>query len=485
MKVAAAYIRVSTEDQTELSPDSQLSVIRDYARKNEYIIAEEHIYIDAGISGRHVKNRPAFNQMIAAAKAKDHPFDTILIWKFSRFARNQEESIVYKAALRRDGVEVVSVSEPLIEGPFGALIERNLEWMDEYYSIRLSGEVRRSMTLNAQRGRWQGRPPYGYRIGEVSGRQQLVPHPDEAPIVKEIYNRYLAGEGFLTIAKSLNDAGVRTRNGNPFELRNVEYILTNPAYIGKLRWTPGGCKSGYFDNPNAIITGAGHDPLVDMALWDAVQEKEQARRAAHTYRAKPSSGVKDWLSGVVRCSACNATLTIVNLGRYHYFRCHNYGHGKCRTSQNIGAEKLHKAFLNRLEADSEETSAPEYDVVIMNGHGDELKRLEAAEARLDRKLERIRESYVAGIDSMEDYKKYRQSIEKERAAITVRKAEIAEEADPKEQVAAIRKQIKQTLQVLKTSNSIEVRNVMVKQLVCRCVFDKARMSLSVVYRFSL
>ena len=124
MKVAAAYIRVSTEDQTELSPDSQLSVIRDYARKNEYIIAEEHIYIDAGISGRHVKNRPAFNQMIAAAKAKDHPFDTILIWKFSRFARNQEESIVYKAALRRDGVEVVSVSEPLIEGPFGALIER-------------------------------------------------------------------------------------------------------------------------------------------------------------------------------------------------------------------------------------------------------------------------------------------------------------------------------------------------------------------------
>ena len=59
MKVAAAYIRVSTEEQAELSPDSQLSVIREYARKNEYIIAEEHVYIDAGISGRHVKNRPA------------------------------------------------------------------------------------------------------------------------------------------------------------------------------------------------------------------------------------------------------------------------------------------------------------------------------------------------------------------------------------------------------------------------------------------
>ncbi len=97
--------------------------------------------------------------MIAAAKSDSHPFDVILVWKFSRFARNQEESIVYKSLLRKKcHVDVVSISEPVIEGPFGSLIERIIEWMDEYYSVRLSGEVTRGMTEKALRGGYQARP---------------------------------------------------------------------------------------------------------------------------------------------------------------------------------------------------------------------------------------------------------------------------------------------------------------------------------------
>ncbi len=71
--------------------------------------------------------------MIAAAKSEEHPIDVILVWKYSRFARNQEESIVYKSLLKKQcSVDVVSVSEPLVDGPFGSLIERIIEWMDEY-----------------------------------------------------------------------------------------------------------------------------------------------------------------------------------------------------------------------------------------------------------------------------------------------------------------------------------------------------------------
>ena len=156
-RIAAAYIRVSTDDQTELSPDSQLAVIRDYASKNGYVIPEERIYMDEGISGRTAAKRPAFNRMIADAKEAAHPFDCVLVWKFSRFARNQEESVVYKAMLRKDNIEVISVSEPLIEGPFGGLIERILEWMDEYYSIRLSGEVNRGRKARHDAGTAGGR----------------------------------------------------------------------------------------------------------------------------------------------------------------------------------------------------------------------------------------------------------------------------------------------------------------------------------------
>ena len=96
MKYAAAYIRVSDDRQDEYSPDSQLKLIREYAGRNSYCVPDEYVFYDDGISGRSVKKRKAFNDMIAFAKSKEHPFQAILVWKFSRFARNQEESIVYK-----------------------------------------------------------------------------------------------------------------------------------------------------------------------------------------------------------------------------------------------------------------------------------------------------------------------------------------------------------------------------------------------------
>lgn len=90
LKAAAAYIRVSTDNQTELSPDSQIKVVRQYAKQHGYIIPNEFIFRDDGISGRRADKRPQFNEMIATAKQKPSPFCAVLLWKFSRFARNQE-----------------------------------------------------------------------------------------------------------------------------------------------------------------------------------------------------------------------------------------------------------------------------------------------------------------------------------------------------------------------------------------------------------
>ena len=83
-KTAAAYIRVSTDDQAELSPDSQLVEIRKYAEREGYLLPDEHIYSDEGISGKKADKRPGFQQMIATAKEEKGAFDVILVWKFSR-----------------------------------------------------------------------------------------------------------------------------------------------------------------------------------------------------------------------------------------------------------------------------------------------------------------------------------------------------------------------------------------------------------------
>ncbi len=147
MKIAAAYVRVSTEDQTELSPTSQIKQIREYAKNHGYIVPNEFVFADEGISGKNTQKRPAFNRMIGLAKTKPKPFECILLWKYSRFARNREDSIVYKSMLRKQlGIDVISISENLGDDKMSILIEALIEAMDEYYSINLAEEVKRGMT---------------------------------------------------------------------------------------------------------------------------------------------------------------------------------------------------------------------------------------------------------------------------------------------------------------------------------------------------
>ncbi len=119
-RYAYGYIRVSTHDQEEVSPESQKKLLREYARKNDIIILK--IFYELGVSGRKADKRPEFQKMISMCKSNELPVDLILVWKYSRFARNQEESIVYKSLLKKQhNVDVISISEPLIEGPFGSL----------------------------------------------------------------------------------------------------------------------------------------------------------------------------------------------------------------------------------------------------------------------------------------------------------------------------------------------------------------------------
>ena len=116
-KICAAYIRVSTDEQLDYSPESQRKLLLDYAQKHNMVLPTSNIFTDDGISGRKAAKRPGFMALIAAAKRKPKPFEAILVWKFSRFARNQEESIVYKSMLRRIcGIEVISISEHLPDG---------------------------------------------------------------------------------------------------------------------------------------------------------------------------------------------------------------------------------------------------------------------------------------------------------------------------------------------------------------------------------
>ena len=180
LQIGAAYIRVSTDDQTELSPDAQLRVIRASAKEDGFFIPDEFVFIEKrGVSGRRADNREEFQRMIATAKSQTPaPFRRLYLWKFSRFARNQEESTFYKGILRKKcSVDIKSVSEPIAEGMFGRLIETIIEWFDEYYSFNLSGEVLRGMTEKALREGYQSTPCLGSQA--VGGGRPFIINESE------------------------------------------------------------------------------------------------------------------------------------------------------------------------------------------------------------------------------------------------------------------------------------------------------------------
>lgn len=402
-KICAAYIRVSTDDQVEYSPESQLSLLREYARKNDMLLPEEYVFRDEGISGRTAEKRPGFMQLIATAKQKPRPFEVILVWKFSRFARNQEESIVYKSLLRKENnIDVVSISEPLAEGPFGGLIERIIEWFDEYYSIRLSGEVTRGMTERARRGKHNANAPFGYLMRDG----ELEPDPQREEIVRDIYRRFLRDESILSIVKGLNDAGIRTLKGGIWENRTVRYVLTNPIYTGKVRWNPKGSNNYHvrygYGEETMIIPGT-HTPLIDQQDFDAVQEK--LRQFERTYkgtgdRISQRQDPHYMLQGLVKCSACGGTMTVTG---NKYMNCVQYVHGRCSDSHNIRRDLLEDMTLQAIDT---LFKTMEFDVLQdapkeLAGEHDAILRAIDREEMI---LTRCREAYLAGIDTLEEYR---------------------------------------------------------------------------------
>ena len=175
MRTAAAYIRVSTDDQLEYSPDSQLLQIRRYAKDNGFLLPQQWVFVEEeGRSGRQSSKRPEFLRMIAAAKQSPKPFDAILVWKYSRFARSRQDSIVYKSMLRKElGIDVISVSEYLGDDKMAIITEAIIEAMDEFYSVNLAEEVTRGMAEKARRGQPLTYAPFGYRIED----KRYLPDP--------------------------------------------------------------------------------------------------------------------------------------------------------------------------------------------------------------------------------------------------------------------------------------------------------------------
>ncbi len=470
MKIAAAYIRVSTDDQLEYSPDSQIKLIKDFAEKNHYIIPDEFIFIDEGISGKSAEKRPEFNRMIATAKQKEDSFNAILVWKFSRFARNQEESIVYKKMLKKSDVDVISISEPIADGAFGSLIERIIEWMDEYYVIRLSDEVKRGMTEKATRGEPLCAPAFGYDMQN----KRYYPNPTEAPLVKEIFQKFVDGEKINRISTWLQDIGIKTRRGNPPDRRFVEYILHNPVYLGKIRWCTDGKAASARDykNENYIIVDGVHEAIISQELFDKAQERLESNRLKYRKFQRSEQKVDFMLKGLLRCSNCGATLVFTNK-KDNGVQCHNYSSNRgCKVSHSIALKKANPVVIEALKyAYTTQTFNIDFENNTVRSD-DSTRNIQSLIKREQQKLLKVKEAYAEGVDTLEEYKENKTRINK---TIKTLEAELKETAPKKKNFnsKAYSKKVHDVVKVLEAPDTTEeAKNEALRTILTKIIYNK-------------
>lgn len=460
MQYAAAYVRVSTDDQVEYSPDAQLRAIKSYCEKNDYFLDPAYIFVDEGYSGRKAEKRPAFMRMIGVAKRKPAPFQAILVHKFDRFARSREDSVVYKSLLRKEcGVAVISITETIENDKMSLIMESMLEAMAEYYSINLGEEVKKGMTEKARRGEPCSIPPFGYKMVE----KQLVPVPEEADAVRRIFSDFMEGKAYFAIAHDCNAAGLRTHRGGLFENRTIEYIIRNPVYAGYVRWTPTKKIRRNFSDPESMVVKGSHDAIISMPDFEAAQRRVEELKAIWRPYYKPQRNKSHWLVGLLR-APCGSSMVNSN----GYFICSDYAHGKCRDRNSIAVDKLEARILRQIEADLIDSSSMTILYLNESAHREEV---ETRLADLEMRMQRTKDAYERGIDTIDEYSFNKSRIVKEMDEERAKLKPVPAEHCPENILTAMQEIICNPQQRVNNARKI------IKQI----VWDKSSQSIDITY----
>lgn len=487
LRIGAAYIRVSTDDQMEYSPESQLDEIMAYAKRNNILLSNEYIFReDEGISGKRAEKRVEFQRMIATAKLKPKPFDVILVWKFSRFARNQDESTFYKSILRKKlDIDVVSVSEPVLDGMYGRLIEMIIEWQDEFYLYNLSQEVRRGMRKRAELGLYNGKMPLGYRKENGSDKIPYIYEP-EAAIVRLIFSLFESGHDKNYIVRLLNDKGFKTKTGRCFDNECVSYILGNPFYIGKIRWNRRKSSSSRTIKPKDewIISDAPHPPLITRDTFDFCQKRIQQLQETHAKYAHPVSHTKHWLSGLVKCSVCGKSLSWKKgyKNSVNCFQCLGYRMGIHNDSQSISERKLTTAVLESLHQVLELNTPVEFEILKEPDVSSmELEMLKQELSAIPAKEVRIKEAYMNGIDTILEYQQNKDLLQRRRIDLSSRIELLSKKENPGQYQELFLSNVRDAIGIIESGADYETKANALRSIVKKIVFYKDTKTLEFHY----
>lgn len=458
------YTRLSDEDRNKSSPledsesiQNQKSMLIEYCLKKGWEIVS--IYSDDDYSGAD-RNRPGWNQLIADCEARK--VDIVLCKSQSRFSRDLEMIEKYlHGKFVEWNIRFIGLVDNADTEIAGNKKSRQINGLvNEWYLEDLSENIRSVLEHKRRRGEFTGSfAPFGYLI-DPKDKHHLIPDPQAAPVVADIFHQYLQGWGYIKIAKWLNERGIPSPTehkrllGIPFSpgkqptrllywtAPTIFHILRNETYTGTL--VQGKSHPLSYKNEKVIKLPQdqwirsydAHDAIIDQVTWNAVQNKLQVQT-----RSSRLEGEKHPLCGKIFCSECGSPMVKLSTQsgkkRYFYLQCKNarLSSKLCKNSSFFRLDWLEGILLQEINKLLSQYYQP-HKIAFPKSSSTSLKHKfwESEYQRLNTKyltrqdmILKLYEDRVAGLVHEEQFYQYLKRIQQELAQIEKQKKVVWEE----------------------------------------------------------
>jgi len=425
---AALYTRVSTDMQVEAeSLGTQEKQLREYCSYQKIVVHD--LYTDAGISGAHTENRPAFQKMMK--DAREGKFNIVIVAKIDRISRNLADLLHLIHTLEEHHVDFVSISQQFdTSTPMGRLTLNILGSFAQFERDIIAERTRENMMERAKKGKWNGGViPYGFKVVE----DHLEPEPKEAEFVRMMYREYLKQRSLRAVAIMANARDAKPRFRNAFAGSSIKQILVNPIYRGaacynKRRIT--GTTTRERPKSEWVVVDGALPQIVAPDIWHEVNRLLEVNDGI-----KPIARMSEHLlSGLLRCGNCglhmqgrkktNTKGYAKKKKTYHYYVCYSYtqkGSTVC-DHKVVPAGKLEERVLEGLARLATDPAPILHRAeMILHTTAHEQERLHAdfetmstRLAEIDVRLKRLGDGFEEGMLEKAEYARRARALRSER-----------------------------------------------------------------------
>lgn len=400
----AIYARVSTEEQASegFSIHAQKYKLTKYAELNDWDIVD--YYVDDGISGKNLTERPEVSRLIKDVESGK--ITNVLVYKLDRLTRSVKDLIYLIELFDKNNCTFNSQTEKIdTSNAVGRMFVKIIGIFAEFERENLAERVSFGYEQKTKEGNYTNcNGVFGYDY--IIGKGKLKVNNEEAKYVKRIYDWYINGDSMLKIAGKMKEFNVPTKRGGKWNQSTIASILTNPLYIGNVRY--GTNKKNGFE-----VVGKNITPLISKELFYSVQDLIQKRRK---FKTKKYSSDDTYYFKVLKCSKCGGKLharqQIQSNKKYITYQCNGRNNHSC-DAKGFSHCKMEEAFLKYLDTIEDfEFNDEVLDEKCESIEEEDIKKIEEEISKLKRKQYETTELFSSDDIDYDTFKQIKNVIDK-------------------------------------------------------------------------